>query len=136
MIVLSSLLNEITFSPRIELSSRVDKKIRIQLKSRTTSQTKIFFAAAFDEGDEPRAIVVDFYINQYPEDLDAGRIDLKKPDFPAGYYSYLLYETDREGENAILLDVGVAYLERGETEFGHVAFESDSATLEYKSYEK
>ena len=79
---------------------------------------------------------MDFHINQYAEDLDAGHIDLKQPNFPSGYFSYLLYETDRFGDDAILLDVGVAYLTRGSAEDGHVRYAPESTSIEFKSFEK
>ena len=140
MIVLQQLTNTVCFSPRIALpypttGDRVGD-IQIQLKSRTTNNTKTFIASTVDFSDDPRAVTVTFHLNQYPENLNAGFIRLESPDFPAGYYSYLVYNVDENNFNPVLIDVGVAFVERGSAEEGGVEYVSEDTSPIFKSFEK
>ena len=140
MIVLQQLTNTVCFSPRIALPHPTtgDRPgdIQIQLKSRTTNNTKTFIASTVDFSDDPRAVTVTFHINQYPENLDGGFIRLESPDFPAGYYSYLVYNVDSNHLNPVLIDVGVAFVQRGSAEEGAVEYVSEDTSPIFKSFEK
>ena len=70
------------------------------------------------------------------EDLNGGVIKLAGTDYPAGYYSYIVYQKDSRGDDPQVIDVGVAYLDRNTNDDGKVTYPTANTTLQYKTYEK
>ena len=133
----TGLIAVITVSNRVELPHGVDGSLWITLKCRATGATKTARHFSQNYSRKPRACkMILSVIAEGVEDLDAGVIKLSGPDFPSGYYSYIMYQGDRLGENREVIDVGVAYLTRTITDDGAVTYKQPSTTVAYKTYEK
>ncbi len=137
----SGFTNTLVFSPRIELpypTSGINTgQLQLTLKGRTTQQSKTTSASTQSYGDAPRAVKMTLQVvTTGTEDLNAGVIKLVGPDFPAGYYSYILYQANSRSENPVMIDVGVAYLERDTVEAGYVEYNAPTTDVEFETFER
>lgn len=136
MIQLESGTKDYVITPRDEYPhGSSSREFKMTLKSRATGEVKSAWAnqALFSYGN--RAVKVRFMINEFPEDLDLGYLDLKDPEFPAGYYSYIIYQADASQLNLQMIDLGVAYLRRDSDEDGFVQFDQPSESVTFNAHE-
>jgi len=136
MIQLESGTKDYVITPRDIYPHGNNRAFQITLKSRATGEVKTAKAnqSLFTYGQ--RACKLRLIINSgATEDLDLGIIDLQEPDFPAGYYSYIVYQLDTDDSNPQFIDLGVALLSRDSDEKGFVEFEDPDQSLTFNVHE-
>lgn len=135
MVVLQQGNNTLTFSPNRDLPWGTTGRLYLTLKSRATSQAKSFYTDTDGYTDAPRAVTMVVRVNEQQENLATGYIDLDAPDYPTGYYSYILYQANSDQQSHTVIDVGVAYYVKNSGE-GFVTYFARSGAKPFKTYEK
>jgi len=135
MVRLNNGTNTLTFSPNRDLPYGSTGRLYLTIKNRSTGKTKSTYTDTESYADAPRAVTMTIRINDGGEATETGYLELTAPEFPAGYYSYLLYQANADQELHLLIDVGVLYYDITSGE-GAVIWTNPPLTIDYKIYQK